>query len=162
MAEPVFSVVTKIVVFRLAEEEYGIPIDKVESIIRRETLTPVPYAPPSMVGVINQRGRIVPVIDLALRFDLPATEPSASARIVICQLEGELVGLAVDAATEVLQLPPGAIDNPPEVVSSPRMQEAVAGVAHVGERLIVLLMIEQVIPSIDELTAAGALEEAES
>jgi len=151
---------SKIVVFRLGDEEYGVSIDSVEGIIRREEVTPVPYAPQAMLGVINLRGRIVPVIDLAERFGLQPTAPGPAARIVIALVDDERVGLAVEAATEVLQVPTGAVDPPPEALSSPAMRDAVLGVARIETRLIVLLRVEQVVPSVEELAAAG--EEVES
>jgi chemotaxis signal transduction protein len=159
VTESVAAAPTQIVVFRLGQEEYGIDIASVESIIRREALTPVPYAPPSMVGVINLRGRIVPVVDLALRFGLPEREPSPLSRIVIVQIDGHLMGLTVDAAMEVKSVPRGSVEPTPETVSSQAMRDAVLGVARFDERLIVLIRVEQVVPSPEELSAA--CEEAE-
>lgn len=145
----------QIVVFRLGGEEYGISIDRVESIIRWEEPTAVPYAPPSMSGVINLRGRIVPVIDLSARFDMPPTETTPLSRIVIAQVDGQLVGLIVDAATEVLQIDPANVEPPPEALASATMREALLGVARVDDRLIVLLKVENVIPAVDELMEAS-------
>jgi purine-binding chemotaxis protein CheW len=161
MAEAAPSAPSQIVVFRLGDEEYGVPIENVEGIIRREPPTPVPYAPPSMEGVINLRGRIVPVVDLASRFDLEPREPTDKSRIVIANLQEQFVGLAVDAATEVLTLPAGAVEPPPDVVSSTAMKDAIVGVARVDDRLIVLLRLDNVIPSIEDL-AAAATEESET
>ena len=157
MAEP--SAPSQVVVFRLGEEEYGIAIESVEGIIRRETPTPVPYAPPSMEGVINLRGRIVPVVDLARRFDMPPREPTGHSRIVIAQLKDQLVGLAVDAATEVLTLPEGAVEPAPDVVGSSAMSDVISGVARVEDRLVVLLRVENIVPSVDDLV--GESEEGD-
>jgi purine-binding chemotaxis protein CheW len=154
VAEPLTTAPNQIVVFKLGEEEYGVDIASVESIIRREALTPVPYAPPSMVGVINLRGRIVPVVDLAVRFELPPLEPTPLSRIVIAQIDGQLIGLAVDAAMEVRTLEPGSVDAPPDVVSSEEMREAILGVARFDDRLVVLIRVEKVVPSAEELSMA--------
>lgn len=160
MLEAAAAAPSQIVVFRLGDEEYGVAIENVEGIIRREAPTPVPYSPPSMEGVINLRGRIVPVVDLASRFELEPREPTDKSRIVIANLEEQFVGLAVDAATEVLTLPAGAVEPPPDVVGSTAMKDAITGVARVDDRLIVLLRLKSVIPSIEDL--AAATEECES
>lgn len=159
MPEVAPSAPSQIVVFRLGDEEYGVAIENVEGIIRREAPTPVPYAPPSMEGVINLRGRIVPVVDLASRFELEPREPTDKSRIVIANLEDQFIGLAVDAATEVLALPAGAVEPPPDVAGSAAMRDAILGVARVDDRLIVLLRLNKVIPSIEDL--AASTEESE-
>lgn len=146
---------SQVVVFRLGSEEYGIAIDRVESIIHYQDPTPVPYAPESMSGVINLRGRIVPVVDLATRFELPPSERGPQSRIVIAQLDGQLIGLVVDAATEVLNLDPSSTEPPPEALASPAMREAILGVARVDDRLIVLLKVDNVVPSVDRLLEAS-------
>lgn len=139
----------QVVVFRLGSEEYGIDIDHVREIIRRSEATPVPHAAKSVKGVINLRGKIIAIVDLRTRFGLPEAERSASERIIVMEVENHLVGVEVDAATEVLQLEADSVEPPPEVLSSEDMVGAVMGVAKIGDRLIVLLKLEQVLPLAD-------------
>ncbi len=136
----------QVVVFRLGAEEYGVDISHVREIIRRTEVTPVPHAAKSVKGVINLRGRIVAVVDLRARFGLEPGEESSAERIIVTQVDKHLVGVEVDAATEVLRLPPDSVEAPPEVLASAEMGEAVAGVGKIGDRLIVLLKLEEILP----------------
>jgi len=137
------------VVFKLSSEEYGIDIDLVREIIRRTDVTPVPHAAPSVKGVINLRGKIIPVIDLRARFGLPEVGPGSTDRIIVVEVDKHLVGIEVDAATEVLQLAADSIEAPPEVLTSEDLAEAVLGVGKIGERLVILLKLEQILPLAD-------------
>lgn len=139
----------QVVVFRLGSEEYGIDIDLVREIIRRTEVTPVPHAASSVKGVINLRGKIIAVVDLKARFGLEQTVESPSDRIIVVEVDKHLVGIEVDAATEVLHLAKDAIEAPPEVLTSEDLVEAVMGVGKIGERLIVLLKLEQILPLAD-------------
>lgn len=139
----------QVVVFRLGSEEYGIDIDLVREIIRRTEVTPVPHAAESVKGVINLRGKIIAIVDLHSRFGLERGEPSPSERIIVVETDNHLVGLEVDAATEVMHLPADSIEPPPEVLTSQQMSEAVMGVGKIGDRLIVLLKLEEILPLAD-------------
>lgn len=135
------------VLFRLTAEQYGLPIDKVQSIIRYEEPTPVPRAPEFVQGVINLRGRVIPVVDLTQRlFGSPFT-PTLSSRIVVAEGDAGLLGLAVDEANEVVTIPDDSVRPTPDAVLSENTAEAFAGVADHGGRLIVLLNLEQVVPN---------------
>lgn len=142
------------VLFRLAGELYGLPIEKVQSIIRYERGTPVPKAPEAIEGVINLRGRIIPVIDLSAVLGRGVFEPEATSRIVVAESTSGLVGLAVDAAHEVLHIDPAAIQPPPESVLGSGMAEAISGVTECEGRLAMLLDLERTIPR-DELAAVA-------
>lgn len=139
----------QVVVFRLGSEEYGIDIDLVREIIRRTEVTPVPHAGKSVKGVINLRGKIIAIVDLRTRFGLPAAEGSPTERIIVVEMDKHLVGVEVDAATEVLRLPQESIEPPPEVLASEDMANAVLGVGKIDERLIVLLKLAEVLPLAD-------------
>lgn len=139
----------QVVVFRLGSEEYGIEIDLVREIIRRTEVTPVPHAAKAVKGVINLRGKIVAIVDLRARFGLERSKDSATERIVVVEVGGHLVGIEVDAATEVLRLSPESIEPPPDVLASEDMEDAVMGVGKIDDRLIVLLKLEQVLPLAD-------------
>ena len=134
------------VLFRLGQEQYGLPIQTVQSIIRYEEPTPVPRSPEAVQGVINLRGRVIPVVDLTRRlFGTPFTA-SPSARIVVTEGEAGMLGLAVDAANEVATISAEAIRPAPESVLSEETADAFVGVADHSGKLIVLLNLDEAVP----------------
>ena len=100
----------QIVGFRIGRETFGLPISLVREIVRVPEITPVPNAPDYIEGVINLRGRIIPVVDLRKRFGEKASEPSKKNRIVVVELEDRAIGLMVNSASEVLRIPPSEIE----------------------------------------------------
>jgi purine-binding chemotaxis protein CheW len=134
------------VLFRLGSEEYGLPIARVSSIIRYETATPVPRAPEIVMGVINMRGRVIPVLDLTKRLVQVEFEPGPSARIIVAEGAAGTVGLAVDAASEVVTIPESAIRPAPEGALSAETANAFEGVAEIGDRLVILLDLDEAVP----------------
>jgi purine-binding chemotaxis protein CheW len=144
------------VLFRLGPEDYGLPIAKVSSIIRFEPATPVPRAPQSVDGVINLRGRVIPVVNLSQKLFGTEFHPTASSRIVVAEGEAGLVGLAVDAASEVVTIDGAEILPPPETVLTTETAEAFEGVAKCGDRLIILLDLDKALPRTDYETGAAA------
>jgi purine-binding chemotaxis protein CheW len=134
----------QLVVFTLAKEHYGVRIAVVESIIKLQPITAVPCSPAFVEGVTNLRGRVLPVIDLRKRFGLPADEPTKDTRIVVVEMSGTLVGMIVDAVSEVLRVPAESIESPSPIVTT--VDSAfITGIAKVGERLIILLDLEKVL-----------------
>ncbi|MEW5762751.1 MAG: chemotaxis protein CheW [Bacillota bacterium] len=134
----------QIVVFQLAEQNYGVDIAGVYEIIRMENVTRVPRAPSFVEGVINLRGRIIPVIDLRKRFGMPPAEHTRATRIVIVEMDGTTVGMIVDAVLEVLRIPASSIEPPPAVIHG--IEAAyLRGIALWGERLIILLNLQRVL-----------------
>ncbi|AEG59481.1 CheW domain protein [Desulforamulus ruminis DSM 2154] len=128
----------QVVVFQLMEQVYGIDINAVYEIIRMETITKIPRTPGFMEGVINLRGRIIPVIDLGLRFGLGQGERTTASRIIIVEVSGQTIGMIVDAVQEVLRFPSGSIEPAPPVVNG--VDSAyLRGIAVLEERLIILL-----------------------
>ena len=93
----------QLVTFRLANEEYGLPITKVQEINRLVPVTKLPQTPSFMEGIINLRGRIIPVIDLRKRFQMAITAHDDDTRIIIVEINGQIVGVTVDAVMEVVQ-----------------------------------------------------------
>ena len=147
MAEGAGSEGRSFVLFRLGEEAYGLPIEQVQGIIRYEKGTPVPRAPEVVEGVINLRGRIVPVVDLTKRLLRTEFVPGPASRIIIAEGARGQVGLAVDAASEVVLIPETAIRPAPDAALSPETAEAIAGVAEHEGRLVILLDLDQAVPS---------------
>lgn len=136
------------VLFRLGTEEYGLPIERVQSIIRYETPTPVPHAPEIVEGVINLRGQVIPVIDLAQRLLGAPIEHTPASRIVVAEAESGLVGLAVGSAHEVATFSVEEIMPTPSAALSAETAEAFQGVANRGDRLVILLDPEKALPRV--------------
>lgn len=108
----------KVIVFKLGSEEYGIEVDKVQTIERMMPITRVPKTLSFVKGVINLRGVVIPVIDLRGRFSLPETEYTDQTRIVIVGVDDMQVGFIVDSANDVIDIKSDSIDTPPEVVGA--------------------------------------------
>lgn len=135
----------KVIVFTLAQEEYGIEVDKVRTIERMIPITRVPKTPAFVKGVINLRGIVIPVIDLRGRFGLEETEPNENSRIIIVAANDLEVGFIVDSANDVLDVSSDAIENPPEVVGGVKAKY-LRGVAKIGDsRLLILLNLSEVL-----------------
>jgi len=128
----------QLVVFELGEERYGLDIATVYEIIRHQPVTAVPQAPSFVEGVINLRGRIIPVVDLRRRFGMMSGELTKASRIVVCEAAGTRVGLVVDGVSEVLMVSADAIEQTFEVASGYDTQY-LKGIAKLGERLVILL-----------------------
>ncbi|MDS1029502.1 chemotaxis protein CheW [Bacillota bacterium LX-D] len=135
----------QLVVFNLAGETYGIDISLVHEIIRMQTITKVPKTPHFVEGVINLRGRIVPVIDLHQRFGLPGTEQTQESRIIVVEVAGVTVGMIVDSVSEVLRLPVANIEPPPPAISGGIDSAYLRGVGKWREQLIILLELSKVL-----------------
>lgn len=134
------------VLFRVGTEEYGLPIGCVSSIIRYETVTPVPRAPASVQGVIDLRGRVVPVVDLGKRLFGTAFDVTPNSRIIVTETSAGAVGLAVDAASEVAAFTTDRMMPAPEAALPRDMVDAFEAVVHIDDRLIILLDLERVLP----------------
>ncbi|MDL4840084.1 chemotaxis protein CheW [Aquibacillus rhizosphaerae] len=134
----------KAIVFQLREEEYAVSVTQVRGIERVEHITRVPQTASFVKGVINLRGVITPIIDLKKRFSMEATEFTDSTRIIIVYIDGMEVGLIVDAAYDVIDIPHDAIEPPPEVIGTVDV-DYVDGVAKLDSRLLMLLNLEKVL-----------------
>jgi purine-binding chemotaxis protein CheW len=129
------------VVFRLADEEYGVPIDAVHEIVRvPEQLTRVPRTPPFIEGVVNLRGAVLPVIDQRRRFRLPDAERNDRQRIMVFAIAGVRTGFIVDSVSEVLKIPRSAIVPAPELAQDD--DNAVARVANLAAAKRIILMVD--------------------
>jgi purine-binding chemotaxis protein CheW len=134
-----------LVTFVLGEEEYGLDVRLVQEIIRLTEITPVPRAPEFVKGVINLRGRIIPVVDLKRRLGLGEVDAeSRAARIVVAKLRERLVGLLVDGASQVLKVPVSVIEPPPEEIVEVDL-DYIRAVAKLEGRLIILMELSRVL-----------------
>jgi purine-binding chemotaxis protein CheW len=147
--------------FTLAGSEYGIGILKVKEILQYETITRVPSTPRSVRGVINLRGAVVPVIDLAAKFGLPETAVTRLTCILIVEalLEGQptVMGIMSDAVREVIELGLDDVEPPPAFGTQVRV-DFLLGMGKVGKRFVLLLDIDRVI-SADEKEFANAVKD---
>jgi purine-binding chemotaxis protein CheW len=128
----------QVVVCQLGDESYGLDIGSVYEIIRFQESTAVPAAPPFVDGVINLRGRIIPVVDLSSRFGLSRSATTKSTRIIVAGTAGVRVGLVVDAVTEVLIISDEAVEPTPDVASGCD-SAYIRGIAKLAEELVILL-----------------------
>lgn len=128
----------QVVGFRIGSETFGVRISNVREIVRVPEITSVPNAPDYLEGVINLRGKIIPVMDLRKRFGQAEVQPDKKNRILVVDLDGKLVGLIVNAASEVLKIPPSEIETPGSMLQE---GEAgfVTGVGKLNGRLIILI-----------------------
>jgi len=147
------SDVLQLVTFRLGNEEFSVDILKVQEIIRDMELTRVPRAPDFVEGVINLRGRVIPVIDLRKRFGFEAGEKTVETRIIVIDVNERTVGLRVDAVSEVLRLPADTVEPAPALVAGSG-SDYISGVGKVDDRLIILLDVGKLL-SESERNALG-------
>ena len=130
------------VVFRLADEAYGIDIFRVNEIIRLREITSIPKTEAHVRGLVNLRGKTIPVLDLRARFNLAQSEETENTRIIVVESEGGNVGIVVDAVTEVMTLQVDQIEDTPALVSDVD-NDFVRGVARRNENLITLLDLDK-------------------
>ncbi|MBI5491376.1 MAG: chemotaxis protein CheW [Deltaproteobacteria bacterium] len=136
--------VLQLVTFRLGNEEFSLDILRVQEIIRHMDLTRVPRTPEFVDGVINLRGRVIPVLDLRKRFGLPADEKTNDTRIIVVDVDDRTVGLKVDAVSEVLRLPSDTVEPPPAIVTGAE-SEYIKGVGKLDGRLLILLDVAKIL-----------------
>jgi len=134
----------QLVVFELGAELYGVEIARVHEIIRLQTVTRVPRAPAFVEGVINLRGKVIPVVDLRRRFGLPSAEHTRSTRIVVVEIGDQVVGIVVDSVSEVLRVNTATVEPPSPVVAGID-SEYLHGIAKLTDRLVILLDLDRVL-----------------
>ncbi|MDR2820857.1 MAG: chemotaxis protein CheW [Desulfovibrio sp.] len=141
----------QLVTFRIGEEEFAVEILAVQEIIRLMQITMVPRAPIFIEGVINLRGKVIPVINMRKRFNMPTVEYSSNTRIVVMEFEQRIVGFLVDAVSKVLRIPASTVEEAPPVVSGVG-SEYIKGVGKLGERLLILLDLNNLLSDMNLVT----------
>ena len=134
----------QLVSFNIGDEEFGVDILHVQEINRMLEVTRVPNAPACVDGVINLRGRVIPIIDLRRRFGMERKEHDKNTRIVVVELSGRVLGFVVDAVREVLRIPRCVTEPPPHLVGVGR-GEYIKAVGKLDDRLLILLDLEKVL-----------------
>ncbi|MFD2171336.1 chemotaxis protein CheW [Tumebacillus lipolyticus] len=147
---------SKVIIFSLVDEEYGVEVAQVRSIEKMQNITRVPRTPDFVKGVINLRGVVTPVIDLKTRFSLGKEEYTESTRIIIVAVEDMEVGLIVDAANDVIDIPVNSIEQPPAVVGGIKASY-LRGVAKLDNRLLIMLNLDKVLSN-EEIQAMSMME----
>lgn len=142
----------QLVGFKLGDEEYAIDVLKIQEIIRLMEITSVPRMEPYILGVINLRGKVIPVVDLRVRFDLERSDFDKKTRIVVVKFEKEDIGFVVDEVTEVIRIDKSIVEPTPPLVGAVG-QEYILGICKYQDRLIILLDIDRVVYSDDEITS---------
>jgi purine-binding chemotaxis protein CheW len=145
--------IVQLVVASLTGEEYGIPIMQVQEIIKYPEITHIPNMPAFVDGVINLRGKIVPIIDLHKRFDLGTKVKTEDTRIVVSSLGGQAVGLVVDAVSEVIRVNKDSIEPIPPAISRVGT-EYLDGVCKTDNRLVILLNLEMILTDLERNSLA--------
>lgn len=132
----------QLVVFDLVAEAYGVDIGAVREIIRMQNITSVPRASSFVEGVINLRGKVIPVVDIRKKFDLPITEVTQENRVVV-DIGGLDIGVLVDAVAEVLRIAADSVEPPSPIIKTAD-SDYLVGIAKIDDRLITLLDLERV------------------
>ncbi len=146
----------KFLTFFLAGEEYGLEILKVQEIIGMMPITPVPRTPSHIRGVVNLRGKVIPVVDLRLKFGMSFKEQNDETCIIVVQANEVQTGIVVDSVSEVLDIPPQAIEDAPSFGSSVN-SDYILGIGKAEGKVKLLLDIDKVLTTEDaaDLSAAS-------
>jgi len=135
----------ELIAFRIGEQEFCVDIMAVREIRGWTPATPLPRAPGYMKGVINLRGAVLPIIDLGARFGLRTSEPSERHVIMVAHVGGRMVGLLVDAVSDIIQLTDEAVQPTPDVASE-QVKAFVKGIFAIDGRMISLIELDRIIP----------------
>jgi len=139
----------QLVSFNIGEEEFGIDILKVQEIIRIMDITKVPNTPEFVEGVINLRGRVIPIIDLRIKLGMVRIEHDKSTRIIVVEISNKTVGFIVDAVSEVLRIPKNITEAPPEIVAGVN-SDYITAVGKLEDRLLILLDLEKILSILEK------------
>ena len=139
----------KYLTFKISDETYGVDIGDITEIIELQKITGIPDMPDHVKGVINLRGKVIPVIDLRLRFHLEDWKYDDRTCIVIAKVNETSVGFIVDRVLEVLDIPEANIDPPPQFKSKSGYEKYVMGIGKVGKDVKILIDVQKVVHSED-------------
>ncbi len=144
----------KYLFFKIGKESYGIGIKHIIEIIELQHISAVPDMPVYVKGVINLRGKVIPIIDLRLRFNLEERQYDDRTCIVVNEIDRVLIGFIVDTVEEVIEIPENQVEPPPKFKSSTGQDRYVSGLGKVGEAVKILLDVEQIVDD-QAIKAAG-------
>lgn len=147
----------QLVAFCLQGEEFAVDIQKVREVLKITQITPLPQSLDFIEGVINLRGEVIPVVDLRKRFRIAGSGETGKNRIIIVEIQENLVGLIVDSVTEVLHLTASAVEPPPRRLAGTRT-DFIQGVGKLGDRLLIILDLEKILSSEEQYVLDDLLE----
>lgn len=142
---------SQIVCFKIGHEEYGLDILKVQEILRIPKITKLPKSADYIMGVIDLRGKVIPIIDLGRRFKIDVSSTSDEQRAIVVNIKEKKVGLAIDSVSHVIKIDEKDIEPPPPIIKG-ISGRYIIGIAKVESGFVIILDIEQIF-SIEELTA---------
>lgn len=134
----------QLVSFEINDEEFGVDIQKVKEINRMVEVTRVPNAPEYVEGVINLRGKVIPIVDLRRRLEMPEKEYDKNTRIIVVELETKVIGFIVDSVSEVLRIKKEITEAPPPMVAGID-SEYITAIGKLDDRLLILLDLERIL-----------------
>ena len=149
----------KLVTFRLGEDNFAADVHAVERVLRYVTPTSVPDMPEYIEGVMDYLGRVVPVVNLRRRFELPVVAAQPETRTLILNVSGEWIGVVVDSVTEVAPFDPAAVAPPPKLFRG-LAGEYLKGIVRRGDKLVIYLDVEQLLSSTERIALKEAGVEA--
>ena len=149
----------QLVSFHLGGEEFGLDILQVQEIIRMMDMTRVPNSPEFVEGVINLRGKVIPVIGLRKRFGLEEHPHDTQTRIVVVEVSGTVVGFVVDSVSEVLRIPADTVEPPPRLIKVDR--EYISGVGKLDNRLLLMLDVNRLMSDSEQAAVADVTQRSE-
>lgn len=146
--------ILQLVTFQLGNEEFGIDILNVNEILKMLEVTEVPNSPPCIEGIINVRGKVIPVLDTRLKLNMQQKEPDKDSRIIVVEIKDKTVGFIVDEVKEVTRIPSEKTEAPPDLIVADLVSAYITSIARLEERLIIILDLTMLVLS-DELILAA-------
>jgi purine-binding chemotaxis protein CheW len=149
----------KLVTFRLGDDHFAADIFSVERVLRYSAPTPVPDMPAYIEGVMDYQGRVVPVVNLRRRFELPEADAKSETRTLVLNVADEWIGVVVDAVSEVASFDPAAVAPPPKLFRG-LAAHYLKGIVRRGGRLVIFLDVDQLLSSTERIALQQAGAEA--
>ncbi|MBP6671918.1 MAG: purine-binding chemotaxis protein CheW [Bacteroidetes bacterium] len=147
--------IIQLVSFTIGEEEFGVNILTVQEINRMVEVTRVPNTPDYVDGIINLRGKVIPIIDLRCRFSMERKPKDKNTRIIVVELSGTIFGFVVDSVSEVLRIPLSVTEPPPPIVAG-ISREFITSIGKLEDRLLILLDLERIL-TMDEFSSLNTI-----
>lgn len=141
------SELLQLVGFRLGKEQFGVDILNVNEILKMLEVTVIPNSHDCIEGIVNIRGRIIPVIDTRLKLNMPKKEFDSDTRIMVVEVKDRTIGFIVDEVNEVLRIPIDITESPPDMVTANIDADYIISVARLEDRLLILLDLKKLMSS---------------
>ena len=155
MSESASEAERELITFRVGEQYFCVDIMAVREIRGWSPPTPLPQSPPFVTGVINLRGQVLPIVDMAARLGLPASKPTARHVIIVVSIDGRLVGVLVDAVCDIVSVAPDALQPPPDLTGEAAGAFVTGLLTTDEDRLISLVALDNLIPRLDNSSQAA-------